>query len=142
MKQRILVIANETVAAGELYQSLRGRAAHVVVVVPALNSRLRHWISDEDAARRAAAIRLGHCLEQFARAGIRGEGWVGDADPLLAIGDGLHFFDADEIVIATHPPGRSHWLEQDLVRRARVRYAKPIRHIVVRPTPEEELRAA
>jgi len=93
MNERILLIANETVDSDELYDALRARSAHVVVVVPALNSRLRHWISDEDGARRAAAIRLGRFLERFARAGIHADGWVGDADPLLAIGDGLHFFD-------------------------------------------------
>ena len=141
MNERILLIANETVDSDELYDALRARSAHVVVVVPALNSRLRHWISDEDCARRAAAIRLGRFLERFARAGIHAEGWVGDADPLLAIGDGLHFFDPDEIVVATHPPERSHWLERNLVRRARLRYSQPVRHIVVEPDAEA-LRAA
>ena len=29
-------------------------AAEVLVVAPALNSRLRHWLSDDDAARRYA----------------------------------------------------------------------------------------
>ena len=132
MNERILLIANETVDSDELYDALRARSAHVVVVVPALNSRLRHWISDEDCARRAAAIRLGRFLERFARAGIHAEGWVGD---------GLHFFDPDEILVATHPPGRSHWLERNLVRRARLRYSQPVRHIVVEPD-SEALRAA
>jgi len=133
MNERILLIANETVDSDELYDALRARSAHVVVVVPALNSRLRHWISDEDCARRAAAIRLGRFLERFARAGIHAEGWVDDADPLLASGD--------EILVATHPQGRSHWLERNLVRRARLRYSQPVRHIVVEPDAEA-LRAA
>lgn len=125
-----------------VHEVLRRRAAEVLVIVPALNGRLRHWFSDEDEARRAAALRLGRCLEGFAREGIRAEGWVGDADPLLAIGDGLHFFDVDEIVIATHPRGRSHWLERKLVQRARVRYPKPVHHVVVGAADREELRAA
>jgi hypothetical protein len=139
MKKRILLIANETVDADEVREVLCRRAAEVLVIVPALNGRLRHWFSDEDEARRAAALRLGRCLEGFSREGIRAQGWVGDADPLLAIGDGLHFFDADEIMIATHPRGRSHWLERDLLQRARARYTKPVRHVVV---GGQELRAA
>jgi hypothetical protein len=41
-------------------------------------------------------------------AGQPAEGAVGDASPLLAIGDALRVFDADEILIATHPPGDSN----------------------------------
>ena len=36
MNERILLIANETVDSDELYDALRARSAHVVVVVPAL----------------------------------------------------------------------------------------------------------
>jgi hypothetical protein len=139
MKERILLIANETVDADEVHDVLRQRAAEVLVIVPALNGRLRHWLSDEDEARRAAAVRLGRCLQRFADAGISARGWVGDADPMLAIADGLHFFEADEIVIATHAPGRSHWLERDLVRRVRMRYPHRVRHVAVGGC---ELRAA
>ena len=56
---------------------------------------------------------------------------MGDSDPLQAIADALHFFPADEIVIATHPEERSNWLERDLVERARSRYALPVVHVVV-----------
>jgi hypothetical protein len=58
---RILVIANEAVDGDVLHGTVRARArdcAEVLVVAPALNSRLRHWTSDEDAARAAAAGRL------------------------------------------------------------------------------------
>ena len=44
---------------------------------------------------------------------------VGDADPLSAIGDALAVFPADEVVISTYPPGRSHWHERNLVERTR-----------------------
>ena len=47
----------------------------------------------------------------------RGE--VGDADPIQAIDDALRTFGADEIVISTHPPGRSNWLEKQVIVRAR-----------------------
>jgi hypothetical protein len=67
---------------------------------------------------------------------VRGE--VGDAEPLQAIEDALRTFGADEIVLSTHPEGRSHWLEQGLVEEARRRFALPITHIVVDLAAERE----
>ncbi len=133
--RRILVIANETVGGEELLAILRRKAegvhAHVLVVCPALNSQLRTWASDEDGARAAAQTRLDASLAQLARDGIQAEGEVGDGDPLQAIEDALRTFGVDEIVISTHPEGRSHWLERDVVGAARERFDVPITHVVV-----------
>ncbi len=87
--------------------------ADVFVVAPALNSRLRHWLSDDDGARRTAAERLAACLDRLERVGVHANGSVGDADPLQAIADALPTFAADEIVIAAHPE-RSHGLADRL----------------------------
>jgi hypothetical protein len=132
--QKVLVIANETVEGAVLHDAIRARAGaggEVLVIAPALNSRLRHWISDVDGARRGAEERLAASLARLAGAGIAAHGRVGDAEPLQAIDDALKLFAAHEIVIATHPEGRSHWLERDLVNRARARYPQPIVHVVV-----------
>jgi len=56
---------------------------------------------------------------------------VGDADPLQAIEDALRAFGADEVIVSTHPPGRSNWLERDVIARARERFDLPITHVVV-----------
>jgi GABA permease len=130
----ILVIANETIGSDALHDAVRAAAAElgsarVAIVAPALNSRVRHWTSDEAEARRAAEQRLRGCLDGLRSAGVTAEGWVGDADPLQAIADALAIFDADEMIIATHPTERSNWLERDLVRRARSRFRGPIAHI-------------
>jgi hypothetical protein len=134
-ERRILVIANETVGGAPLRQTLRERAegvrAEVFVVSPALNSPLRHWTSDEDSARAAAQERLEASLTRLEADGLRARGEVGDGDPLQALEDALRTFGANEIVISTHPMGRSHWLEQDLVERARERFELPITHVVV-----------
>ena len=134
---RLLVIANETVEGTPLHDAIRARAdeapIEVLVVAPALNSRLRHWMSDEDAARRAAEERLVGCLQRLELAGVRPHGWVGDADPLLAMEDALRAFPADAAIIATHPEERSNWLAHHLVERARERFALPIAHVVVEP---------
>ena len=133
--RRILVVANETVAGHEL-QDLLGRKAagvseDVLLVCPALNSKLRTWTSDEDGARAAAQSRLDTSLTRLAQLGVQARGEIGDGDPLQALEDALREFPADEIVVSTHPPGRSHWLEQGVVENARMRYDVPVTHVVV-----------
>ena len=134
-ERRILVIANETVGGSELLERIRSLTsdgdARVLVVTPALNSPLRHLASDEDAARAAAQERLDHSLAELERQGIQARGEVGDGDPLQAIEDALRTFGANEIVISTHPEGRSNWLERGVVSGARERFAVPIHHVVV-----------
>jgi GABA permease len=134
-QRRILVVANETVGGAPLLDKIKelasGSNARVLVVTPALNSPLRHLTSDEDAARAAAQSRLDRSLAALATNGVQARGQVGDGDPVQAIEDALRTFGADEIVISTHPEGRSNWLERGVVENARERYAVPIHHVVV-----------
>ena len=134
-ERRILVIANETVGGSELLAILRekseGVSEQVLVVCPALNSQVRTWASDEDGARAAAQQRLNASLARLRQEGVQAEGEVGDGDPLQAIEDALRTFGPDEIVISTHPEGRSHWLERNVVGSARDRFDLPITHVVV-----------
>jgi hypothetical protein len=133
-RRRILVVANETVAGRALRGEVVRRAgedADVLVVCPALNSPIRHWASDEDGARAEAERRLAESLAALAAEGVDARGEVGDADPIQAIDDALRTFGADEIVISTHPPGRSNWLEKEVIERARERCGVPITHVVV-----------
>ncbi len=129
-----LVVANETVAGRALRGEVVRRAegdVDVLVVCPALNSPLRHWASDEDGARALAQYRLEESLGALAAEGVEARGEVGDADPIQAMDDALRTFGADEIVISTHPPGRSNWLEKEIIARAKERYDVPITHVVV-----------
>jgi hypothetical protein len=144
--RRILVISNETVTGAVLLQAIRFRAHNVAgevfVVAPALNSRLRHRMSDVDGARQSADDRLQECLKRLVAAGVRARGEIGDGDPLQAIADALSVFPADEIIIATHPEERSRWLAHDLVGRARERFAPPILHVVVDVARSDEIVAS
>jgi hypothetical protein len=99
--------------------------ADVLVVAPAVNSTLRHWLSDEDAARDRAMALADVLVELLKRQGVRAEGRAGDFDPLQATADALWTFRADEIVIAGRPP-RSNGPDQ-LASRMRDRFALPIR---------------
>jgi hypothetical protein len=133
--KHILVVANETVESPVLRDAIEANverldAAEVTIVAPALNSRLRHWLSDDEQARAAAELRLAHCVNGLAAIGIESTGWVGDADPLLAIADALHQAPADLVLVSTHPEGESNWLAHDVVARARERLDVPVVHVV------------
>jgi GABA permease len=134
-RRRILVVANETCTGRAMLDEVRYRArnydAEVFVVAPALNSHLRHWTSDVDGAIAAARERLNRSLAALLASGVRADGDIGDSDPLQAIEDALRTFDPDEIIVSTHPPGRSNWLERDVVGKARERFPLPITHVVV-----------
>src|SRR6478609_1864311 len=139
--KRILLVANETFEHATRGDVIGPRTdgeplGAALVIAPALNSRLRHWLSDEDAARRSAGLRLVTSLERLNALGIDAEGVIGDADPLQAITDALHEFAVDEIVIAMHAEGRSNWLTRDLVEQARRRFDQPVRQVLVKPSED------
>jgi hypothetical protein len=131
---RILVIANRTCPCPTLAYEVARRASaaptDVLVVAPALNSRLRHWLSDVDEALARARERLALATTALRQRGVIARGEIGDADPLLAIEDALAGFPADEIVIATLAAGRSNWIERGLVEKATDRFGVPIVHLV------------
>jgi hypothetical protein len=141
--RRILVLANETLGGQALRREITHRMAgedtEVFVMCPALNvSKIKHWVSDEDEARRQAQERLDDVLARLQREGIPVKGDIGDADPIQAMEDALRLFPAQEAIISTHPPGRSNWLERDVIERARERFALPVSHVVVDLEHEHE----
>ena len=131
---RVLVVANETVGGAALLSTLEQLAqakTELLVIAPALASRVRHWTSDVDGARADAERRLQASVARLEASGLEVRGEIGDEDPLVAIEDALRTFGADAIVISTHPEGRSNWLKQNVVDRARERFALPVTHVVV-----------
>jgi hypothetical protein len=132
--KRILVVANETVEGEELRRVIVERASleetEVMVVCPALCGRIRHWLSDVDRAREQATDRLVVTLAALTAEGVRATGQIGDSDPIQAIEDALRAFPADELVISTHPRGRSNWLERNVVQASEI-FGLPITHVVV-----------
>lgn len=145
-RHRLLVVANETVGGGELLEEVRnrsqGRDSEILVVTPALaSSRAAHWASDVDEAMEMARQRMELSLIAIDELGIKAKGEVGDSDPNVAIEDALRVFPADEIVISTHPPDRSRWLEHGVVDRAREEIDLPIAHVVVDLSAEDVSRA-
>jgi hypothetical protein len=135
-KHRLLVVANETVEGRALLEEIRnrcrGRDCEIFLVTPALvGSRAAQWASDVDAAIEQARRRMEASLGAIRGLGLEAGGQIGDSDPNVAIEDALRLFPADEIVISTHPPERSRWLEGGAVRRAREEIELPVTHVVV-----------
>jgi len=133
---QILVVANRTCPCPALVDALHARfgptptGGEVRIVAPALNSRVRHFVSDVDGAIDDARDRLAIVVDSLRRRGIHAEGEVGDGDPFLAVGDALAVFRATEIVVSTHPPGRSNWMEKRLIERLGEAHGVPVTHLV------------
>jgi len=136
---RILVVANETVGGRALIDAVRrhGEAAHeqsrpfqVMVVCPQNQPRHGYMVYDE-SVRTAAEHRLRTTIEQLRSVGIEATGEVLDPDPYHATMDALNGFQADEIIISTHPDPRSGWLRRDLIDRVRDATGCPVEHVVV-----------
>ena len=135
-RHRVLVVANQTVGGKALIDEIRrrceGRESEILVVTPALTgSRAAHWSSDVDEAIETARQRMELSVLALGDEGLRARGEVGDSDPSVALEDGLRAFAADEIIISTHPPDRSRWLERGVVERARQEVDLPVTHVVV-----------
>ena len=96
-----------------------------------LNTKVKHWTNEEDDARAAAQQRLENLLGRLRAEGLEAGGDIGDADPVQAMEDALRLFPANEVIISTHPPGRSNWLEREVVERATERFDLPVTHVVV-----------
>jgi GABA permease len=131
-RRRILVLADETVGGRALLRELQNRSrggdVQILLVTPALAGPQS---PERDVATELARQRLELSLQALHEAGLRARGQVGDHEPNRAIEDALREFAADEIVISTHPSGRSPWLQDGVVERARREIELPVTHVVV-----------
>lgn len=134
MGKKILALVSEPVSADALRSAIGeedARDAEVLVVAPALSSRKRFLLADPDPAIERAEQVQEETVERLDEEGVDAAGDTGESDPLLAIQDALQTFDADEIVLFTHPGGDQNWLEDGLVEDAKERFEAPVRHLVV-----------
>ena len=103
----------------------RGERPEVLVLAPALNSRLSTWASDLKGARVRAQERLAVSL---AKAGIEARGQVGDSDSVQATEDVLRSFPAREVVFVTDESEGG-----DSVNEIRRRLDRPVTHVASHP---------
>src|SRR5215208_7203279 len=120
-----LVVANQTVAGGELVERLEALAAEgphrFIIVVP--------QDSGEGRAVKAARERLHQLLESLEQDGIVAAGMIGDPDPFDATMNAVQFFHISQIVISTLPRDRSRWMADKLVERVANATNKPVIHV-------------
>ena len=120
-----LVVANQTVAGGELVERLKALADQgphrFIVVVP--------QDSGDGRAVRSARERLSTLLESLESEGIVAAGMIGDPDPYTATMNAVQFFHISEIVISTLPEGSSKWMADKLTERVAKATEKPVEHV-------------
>jgi hypothetical protein len=110
-----------------------GTSAEVLVLAPALNTRVAHWLSDLRRARFDAQRRLALSLASLAGVEVDARGQVGDSDPVQAVEDALRTFPAQEVVFVTDPD------RSGTVAEVRRRLDRPVRVLeTASPAPARE----
>ncbi len=99
----------------------------ILLLAPAINSPVAHWLSDLGPARFDAQRRLAISLGSLAAADLAGRGQVGDSDLVQAVEDTLRTFGAQEVTFVTGP-GYERQIE-----RVRRRLDRRVRVIAVAP---------
>ncbi len=132
---KVLIVANETVSGDELLAEIRRiedeKTSEYLVTVPARPLHEVHGaLWTQDGAQEAAQERLDCVLRILQEEGLSARGTIGDVSPINAIRDALIDFDADLIVISTHPESRSTWLRRGVVDKARAKFGRPVVHVV------------
>ena len=136
MARRVLALVSEPVSAEALEKALgpdAARDAEVLVIAPALNTRTRFLLADPDPAIERAEEVQQETVERMTEGGVDAAGDTGEEDPMQAMEDTLQTFEADEIVLFTHPEGKRNWQEEGLVDEAQERFDRPVRHVLVEP---------
>ena len=132
-----LVVAHQTATSAELLQCVAELAAFdpatvFTVLVPATPVvHLLTW--EEGETNEIARQRAEEARERFEGSGLNvAQAKVGDASPLLAIGDELraHPEEYDAVVLSTLPPGVSRRLRLDVHYLAERKFGLPVIHVV------------
>lgn len=124
MSKKIIALAAEPISPAALRSAVGEGVedAEVLVVAPALNSKVRFWASDPDPAIDRAQDVAKESVDRLEAEGVQALGEPGESDPLLALQDALATFEADQIVLVTHPGGELNWQEDGVVEQVRETY--------------------
>ena len=126
---KLLVLSPEPIDANLLRAALGDEVegAEVLVVSPATNrSPLAFWVSDTDEAIADAEAAQEETVERLEEEGVDAAGDTGESEPALAIQDALATFDADRIVVFSHPEGDRDYREDDGLRDAEQLFGVPV----------------
>src|SRR3954451_4055014 len=136
---RVLVVANRTAATPALIEAVRERAARGPAAFTLLVPHVAHGLhkvvdaEDTDASESETVLELALPLLEEA-AGGKGEGIVGDEEPLAAIQDAINLRGFDEIILSTLPARVSRWLKLDLPHKL-APLGLPVQTVVAQDQP-------
>jgi hypothetical protein len=120
-----LVVATKTVAAPDLVDRLKERAAaaphRYTIVCPRA----------EDVSEAEVVRDLASTLAVLYRSEVDATGQPMSPDPFHAVKNAIEHYRIDDILISTFAGESSRWLEEDLVGRVREITEKPVEHIEV-----------
>lgn len=120
-----LVVATKTVAAPDLVNRLKERAAatphRYTIICPRA----------EDVPENVVVRDLASTLAELYRKEIDGTGQPMSPDPFLAVKNAIEHYRVDDVLISTFAGETSRWLEEDLVGRVREITEKQVEHVEV-----------
>lgn len=135
---RVLLVADEVFRGSDLVEELKshldGRPSRfeVFAIAPAVaHSAIDQELGNVDGPSREAAERLDRIIHELEDAGVDARGEVGDADPMVAVGDGLIEFPADEIVVVSHVDGEAEHAEKGLWQKLSTDFHQPVTQMKV-----------
>ncbi len=120
-----LVVATKTVAAPDLVDRLKERAAdrphRYTIICPRA----------DDVSEAEVVGDLASTLAELYRADVDATGQPMSPDPFQAVKNAIEHYRIDEILISTFTGESSRWLEEDLIGRVREITEKQVEHIEV-----------
>src|SRR4051794_10884704 len=131
---KLLVVTPEPVDANALRSTLGDEVegAEVLVVSPAGHqSKVAFWVSDSDEAIAEADAAQEETVERLEEEGVDAAGDTGESEPATAISDALATFDADRIVVFSHPEGDRDYREDAGLADAEERFGIPVTHALI-----------
>lgn len=130
---RVLLVADELFRGKDLalelenYLDLGQESVEVLVISPAIaHNRLDQELGNVDGVVPEAGDRMTAVIRELSEAGFRARGKIGDSDPLVAIGDGLAEFAAEEIVVVAHVDSEADPAEKGIWDRLSTDFHQPV----------------
>jgi hypothetical protein len=129
MTKRLLIVAGKSAPGVDALppgvRELIDGSDEILVVTPALPSRLEWLASATDKAREQADERLSSVMGHLVGTTADVSGEIGADDPLLAFEDALRDFQADHILIGLRSDEEADWQERGLLEQVRERFSLP-----------------
>jgi hypothetical protein len=124
-KSHTLVVATQTVAAPDLVNRLKERAAghphRYTIICP----------RSDDVTEEQIVVDLASTLAELYRSDIDATGQPMSPDPFHAVKNAIEHYSIDEVLISTFAGEDSKWLDEDLIGRTREITEKPVEHVEV-----------